>query len=253
VRRRTILLTAFLALALIPALLSGTGRAEPLMLAEDLADEIRVELNDRASYVYSYRYPQADSADPSAELINSFYRYRADDAAGFEIPMNADYYRGQDPSEDITVRITYTVTCNNDDFFSVLLRTEQGELLTFAGHTFSRKDIKPGSSVALPYLLGLLQSDETDTWLQDRQTAKADALVREMVWDRLGDLTAENPEIRLPETMEEEALDYAFFPEEDFYLDETGNPVFYLQPGFAEGTDELLCFPISIEEILDEM
>ena len=39
-RRRTILLTAFLALALIPALLSGTGRAEPLMLAEDLADEI---------------------------------------------------------------------------------------------------------------------------------------------------------------------------------------------------------------------
>jgi hypothetical protein len=53
--------------------------------------------------------------------------------------------------------------------------------------------------------------------------------------------------------MEEEALDYAFFPEEDFYLDETGNPVFYLQPGFAEGTDELLCFPISIEEILDEM
>ena len=107
--------------------------------------------------------------------------------------------------------------------------------------------------MALPYLLGLLQSDETDTWLQDRQTAKADALVREMVWDRLGDLTAENPEIRLPETMEEEALDYAFFPEEDFYLDETGNPVFYLQPGFAEGTDELLCFPISIEEILDEM
>ena len=48
-------------------------------------------------------------------------------------------------------------------------------------------------------------------------------------------------------------LDSYVFPEEDFYLDETGNPVFYLQPGFAEGTDELLRFPISIEEILDEM
>ena len=248
-RRRTILLTAFLALALIPALLSGTGRAEPLMLAEDLADEIRVELNDRASYVYSYRYPQADSADPSAELINSFYRYRADDAAGFEIPMNADYYRGQDPSEDITVRITYTVTCNNDDFFSVLLRTEQGELLTFAGHTFSRKDIKPGSSVALPYLLGLLESDETDTWLQDRQTAKADALVREMVWERLHDMEG----LELYPDLDRESVEYFFFPEEDFYLDETENPVFYLQPGFAEDSDRLIEFPISVEEILDEM
>ncbi len=220
--------------------------ADPLTLSEDLTEDIRVPLNDRADYVYSFHYPQVDPSDPSAELINTFYRYRADDATGFEVPMNADYYRGQDPTEDVTVRITYEVTCNNDDFFSVLIHTVQGELETWAGHTFSRKDLKPGLSVALPYLLGMLENGESDVWLQDRQTGKADAAVREMVWERLQDMDG------LREDLEEESLEYGFFPEEDFYLDETGNPVFYLQPGFATDGTELLVFPISVEEILDE-
>ena len=55
----------------------------------------------------------------------------------------------------------------------------------------------------------------------------------------------------------EETLSYIFFPEENFYLDEDGNPVFYLQPAdvFAdvpEGTD-LFTFPIDLEDILDEL
>lgn len=195
--------------------------------------------------MYSFRYPQVDPSDPSAERINAFYQYRADDAVGFDVPMNADYYRTLDPEEDVTVRIDYQVTCNNEDFFSVLIRTVQGDLETWAGHTFSRKDLKPGLSVALPYLLGILDSAETDTWLQDRQTGKADSLVREMVWERL-------EEMGITDGLEEEMLEYGFFPEEDFYLDETGNPVFYLQPGFAED-GEALTFPLSIEEIRDEM
>ena len=223
--------------------------AEPLTLGPDLADEVRVDLGGEADYVYSYRYPQVDTEDPSAELINGFYQYKAEDAVGFEIPMNADYYRGQGLTEDETVRIDYQVTCNTDDFFGVLIHMVQGELQTYTGHTFSRRDLRPGSSVALPYLLGLLESDENDTWLQDRQTARADALVRDMVWERLQ--ATEGP--ALYEDMERESLEYFFFPEEDFYLDEEANPVFYLQPGFAEDSDRLLTFPISVEEILDEM
>ena len=230
-------------------LLAGSALAEPLALAPDLAEEVRVPLNGTAEYVYSYRYPQVDSDDPSAELINTFYQYLADDAVGFEVPMNADYYRSEGTAEDVQVRIEYEVTCNSDDFFSVLVSTAQGGLRTWAGHTFSRKGIKPGSSVALPYLLGLLESGETDTWLQDRQTARADALVRQMVWEKLQEMD----NIALSEDMDEEALEYGFFPEEDFYLDETGNPVFYLQPGMAEESERLMTIPISIEEILDEM
>ena len=236
-------------MALLMAWICLPALAEPLSLGEDLQAEVREELNDSAAYIYRYSYPQVDPEEPSAELINSFYRYEAEDAEGFEIPMNADYYRTLDPEEDILVEITYEVTCNNDDFFSVLVHTQQEDLNTWTGHTFSRKDIKPGSSVALPYLLGILDSGETDTWLQDRQTAKADALVREMMWDFLQEL----PEGVLYEDFEKEQLEYGFFPEEDFYLDETGNPVFYLQPGFAGNSGDLITFPVSIEEIMDEM
>ena len=230
-------------------LMAGPAAAEPLKMAADLAESVTAGLNEKASYIYTYAYPQVDPSDPSAELINTFYQYKAGDAKDFEIPMNADYYRKQDPEADITVIISYRVTCNNDDFFSVLIQTEQGSTKTVAGHTFSRKNIRPGSSVALPYLLGILESGETDTWLQDRQTARADALVREMILDRLQE--AEGAETR--EDLTEEALEYGFFPEEDFYLDETGNPVFYLQPGFADDSGEPLLFPVSIDEILDEM
>ena len=229
-------------------LLITAANAEPLSLTEDLTDTIRIDLNEKAAYIYTFAYPQADERDPSAELINTFYQHAARDAAEFEVPMNADYYRGQDLQENITVEISYQVTCNNDDFFSVLIHTYQGDLETYAGHTFSRKGLKPGSSVALPYLLGLLENGESDTWLQERQTGKADQLVREMIWERLREMDAE-----LYPDLEEESLEYGFFPEEDFYLDQEGNPVFYLQPGFAEDSGSLLVFPVAIEEILDEM
>ena len=70
-----------------------------------------------------------------------------------------------------------------------------------------------------------------------------------MIMERLRD----SDDVELCEDFDEETLEFFFFPEEDFYLDETGNPVFYLQPGMAEDSDRLLRFPITIEEILDEM
>ena len=185
----------------------------------------------------------------TAEAINAFYQYRVDDTLNFEVPMNADYYRGQDPEKDVTVDVSYRVTCNSDAFFSILITTRQDGLTTCAGHTFSRTDVRAGSTVALRYLLGLLETGEKDTWLQDRQTARADALVREMVWERL----QETDGAELYDGLDRESLEYGFFPEEDFYLDETGNPVFYLEPGFAKDGGEPLLFPISIAEILDEM
>jgi len=89
-----------------------------------------------------------------------------------------------------------------------------------------------------------------DTWLQERQTEKADACVRALIWERIED----NPE-DLPyfDTFTEEDLARIFYPEEDFYLDENGNPVFYLQPGFAMEGGGLTEIPITLEEILDEM
>ncbi len=229
--------------------------ADPLVLRDDLSGEVVIPLEPEGkgshTYTYAYCYPQVDDTDPSAGLINQFYSYKVSDAVDFEIPMMADYYASAEPGDNVYVRISYEVTCNNENFFSVLIRTEGNDYLTFNGHTFSRKDIKPGSSVALPYLLGILKSDESDTWLQDRQTARADELVRSLVWSRL---EKNREELGIYEDYTKELFEVSFYPEEDFYLDENGDPVFYLEPGTAADISRgLLTFPISLWDIEDEM
>ena len=222
--------------------------AEPLKFAPDLEDCIRIKLNEQAEYIYSFCYPQVEAADEASELINSFYQYKADDARNFEIPMNADYYRTQNVTEDVTTEIAYSVTCNNDDFFSALISSRQDSRTFYAGYTFTRSDLKKGTAISLPYLLGLLDSKEDDEWLRERQTARAEEAVRRLVWNQMKEM--KDTDLR-PELKEE--LEFVFFPEEDFYLNEDGSPVFYLQPGVVDESDALMTFPFTIEEILDEM
>ena len=105
----------------------------------------------------------------------------------------------------------------------------------------------------LPKVLGILSADESEEWLQNRQTEKADKLIREMVWNMIEENEAGIDYAGLTE----DYLAGIFFPEENFYLDENGDPVFYLQPEdvYEEVPDnaELLIFPISLEDILDEL
>ena len=242
-----------LSLLLALALLCAAALADPLPLGEDLADSVRIpydaENPEAGAYTYSYRYPHIDESDPDAYLVNAFYDYAVSDALGFEVPMNADYFAST--GEDASKAISYQLTCNNDAYFSILLRTEEtmeGQtVVTWTGHVFSRAEGNPGSTLTLPQLMSILSTRESDTWLQDRQTAKMDALVRGLVWDRLR-------EGEIPAELDEETFAACFFPEEDYYLDENGDPVFYLQPGTAAPEEAgLLTFPISMEELLDEL
>ncbi len=225
--------------------------AEPLALSEDLAGTVSLPIGEGRTYTYTYAYPQVDESDPAGAVINAFYSYRVSDTLDFEVPLMADYYAAAGGTESISVTVGYTITCNNDAYFSVLLKTEGNDFQTCTGHTFSRTDLKPGSSVALPYLLGILANDESDTWLQERQTAKADALVRELVWKQLEE---RREELGIDPAFTEEIFTLYFYPEEDFYLDEKGDPVFYLEPGLAADAEKgLLTFPVSLEDILDEL
>ena len=52
----------------------------------------------------------------------------------------------------------------------------------------------------------------------------------------------------------EEYLAEDLNPEEDYYLDEDGEPVFYINPGIAAPQEcGLLTFPLTLEEIDDEL
>ena len=255
-RNRSFLLRLAALLAGAVCLVSS-ALCEPLPLAEDLKETLILRYDEDApdspAFEYSYVFPRADESDPTAYLVNEYYDYQVRDTADFTFPILADYYR--DTGMPASIRITYEVTCNNDEYFSVLLKHEESfdgmTTLIWEGHVFSRLHGVPGSTYTLPELLGFLSADENDSWLEERQTAKADALIRETVWRRI----QENADgIPWYEDLTWEAFSSFFVPEEDFYLDETANPVFFLQPGAAAPESAgLLTFPLSIEEILDEM
>ena len=104
---------------------------------------------------------------------------------------------------------------------------------------------------SLPNILGILDPGESDDWLEERQARKACEAVRDLVWDAI----LENPdEIPSDPDLPKEDLELIFDPELDFWLDETGNPVFFILPGRAADEEfGLLTFPVSLEEIRDEM
>ena len=242
----------FLSLLLISVLLGSAALADPLTLLDDYTEYYEDEY-DGGTFVCSYRYPHVDESAEGGAEINAFYDYLLSDTLSNYVPMFQDAYEG----EDASITADYTITCNSDEFFSVLVRTEKinpdQALIYWEAHVFSRTE-SGGTTYTLPKYLGILESDENDTWMQDRQTGKADTLVREMVWDMIQENEAG---IEYRDDFDEESLSKVFFPEEDFYLDETGNPVFYLQPGdvYDEVPENagLITFPILREDILDEM
>ena len=85
----------------------------------------------------------------------------------------------------------------------------------------------------------------------DRQSNKASDIVLEIIMDRI----FENPD-DLP-YYDEVTFDYLqlyISPQEDFYLDENGDPVFFVSPGtIADESLGYIVFPVSLEDILDEL
>lgn len=247
-----------LALLLMLMLSISTALAEPLPLGEMLSGTVTwPEEADEVSarYVYRYQYPTIIGEDDVSQLINAFYGYLVDDALAFAVPMAAELLDENGPQA--YTNITSEITCNNDDWLSVKVTTESfmGAAVStiVAGHSFARAGGKAGTVVSLPYLLGMLAADETDTWLQERQTAKADTLVRRLIWEIMQEQLADGA-VAYYDDLTFDVLEANFYPEEDFYLDENGNPVFFLQEALvAPATEGILCFPFTMEELLDEL
>lgn len=249
----------FLSLLLfIPA-----ASADPLPLAEeDLTDTITVFYNGEddsdGRYVWSCRYPViADENDLSAVCINEYYRKKVQEYNAFYAPSQAQAYADQ--YQNVTIGVSYEVTCNNDDCFSVLLhKTEdvEGEVSEiWEGNTFSRKSEMIGSVTSLPTLLGLVDDGESDEWLGNRQSVKVCEVLRSLVWDAV----LENPEgiDYLPDLKEEDLesiIDPDISPDQDYYINEDGDVVFFVLPGRVAPPDAgLITFTFTMEELQDEL
>lgn len=242
-----------IALALLLALTSAS--AETITFADDLTGEYIYPADaseEDARYIYRYCYPQLAGESDLATLINTTYAYTASDAVGFEAPMLATDVQEGDPQK--LVQITYEVTCITEEYLSVAIykrvTVDENTTTVVNGHVFSLTGGKAGMITSLPYILGLLEAGETDEWYLDRQTAKADACVRELIWERL---QSEYGSI-LYDDLTFEEFEAGFYPEEDFYLNQDGDPVFYLMAGsVAEEEEGLLFISISMDELLDEI
>lgn len=249
------LLILLLALTLLP--FSGMAEA-PLTLAEDLTGvytwpEGASEAD--ASYVYRYAYPQFAGESELAMTINEIYKYEVSYALDFDCPMNGSSH----PAEDgqMLVDITYEVTHLSDKYLSIRIDkvvTVGGQSVrVIKANSFALTGSHAGTVTALPYLLGVITKDTADEWLIERQTAKVDACAREMVWALIeADMKKEGSPLYGDMTFEE--FEWGFYPEEDFYLDEAGNFVFFVQEGtIAPSEAGHFLYTITVDELLDEI
>lgn len=207
-----------------------------------------------ALYIYRYRYPQIAGESDLAAMINTTYLYTAEDALGFEAPMLATELMPGDPQK--VVDISYEVTCLTESHLSLKITkrvTVAGtETLVTSGHVIALTGSGMGRIVNLPVMLGLLDPDETDEWLLTRQTRKADTYAREIVWARLQ--SSSGGAYTLYDDLTFEEFEQSFYPEEDFYLSESGDLCFFLQPGVIAPEEQgEVSVIVTVRELLDAM
>ncbi len=210
---------------------------------------------DDAQYVYRYSYPTVQGDDTAAKLINGVFEFMVEDAYSFRVPMDVEGLTGEGPQH--YKNISYEISCHTEDYLSVTLHTEAftglSSAQSIAGYTFLLTGEDAGKVVYLPQLLGLLDVDETDDWLIERQTIKADECVRELVWEIIEEQISDGTAVYDPD-LTYELFSWNFYPEVDFYMNDAGDLVFYIQEALiAPASEGVLLFPFTLEELLDEI
>ncbi len=241
-------LILLLGLATLPA------SAQPLALTQPLAGEVAYPEGstvDNAAFLLTYAYPQVAPGTETDNIINVYYQEAVEELLQIVAPMLYDEASGgMDAGISAYMHISFQVTANTDDFFSVVLSQEQfmgvAEWQTIQANVFARGGDSAGGLVTLPTVLGFSQEDEVAA------TNLVDTVYR-LVWDIIVE-QMQTGTVEYYEELTEENLFAEFYPENDFYLDDQGNIVFFAQPStLASGAAGLLTFPFSPAELMSEM
>ena len=205
---------------------------------------------ENAQFIYDYDLPQVVSTHPASEGINLFYQSYLSDELAFRVPILAESYAGSKP---VRCTVRSRITCSSEDYFCVLMTMEmdfgEDRGCILSSHLFPLTGARSGLAGNLLTYLGILKGGESDTWLENRQTSKVNACVRGLVLEFLRS-SGSVPE----EDLDPGLLEAGFFPDEDFYLDETGEPVFFIQGGLlTEDPLVPLFIPLTRSRILDEL
>ena len=127
--------------------------------------------------------------------------------------------------------------------YTVVEETGNGLHETLHAQTYARDGLYAGQELTLTRLLGLEQDG-------DEEPSIASQLVYDLIW-QIVEADRQNIESEYLEELSRADFENAFFPERDFYLDEDGNAVFFIQTGeIAVEAAGVLIFPFSPAELL---
>ena len=190
-------------------------------------------------YYYTYTVPEVKGSGALSEELNHYFDTAIGEMVNLVLPMFTVDMPGDGRNE---ISDLYEITCNNDEFFSFLLRrstlSEGKEVLSLQSAVFAVSGQYTGESLTLRGLAREIGESSSqiaglvirDIWrkIEERMKAGDWAVRKEMSFDLLSG---------------------EFFPETHFFADEQGNIVFYLQPGLLGLGEEMAVFTYTPEEL----
>ena len=211
-RSCAVLALAVLALAIVPG-----AMAEYKVTSQ--TGEIYFPNENNWTYHFTYAYPRIEAEDYAAILINETFDEVLNEWAALYLPMFAD---APDMifGEKNKVIHGFTVTCNNDRFFSVILTRSQPQddttVLTMEPLVFDVGGEYQGETLTLR---GLVMVGESSGEISDA--------VLPVIWQEF--LKLQENGAALPDVTQEQFYE-AFSPMENFYADQEGRAVFFIPP-----------------------
>ena len=202
---------------------------EGLRLADPLEGIWKPADVPQASFMY--RFPQFEADDERAVLINQHYQTYAINGLEGLLPDSLAY-------------VDYEMISENERYLSVLLRFQSeggmGLSETIHADTFALDGIYAGQKITLSQLLGM----------EEIAQAHLSETVSHLIW-QIVERDSMNAEGDYPEGITIDDVNAAVNPQQDFYLDQDGNVVFYIQSGELAGEIAgILTFPFAPSELM---
>ncbi|HPF87318.1 MAG TPA: hypothetical protein PK537_04590 [Candidatus Limiplasma sp.] len=235
-------------------LLLVTGAvAQTVPQAEPLCGEVfypQGSTANTASFVFRYQLPQFSSDQPQCDAINACFATYADTLISTVIPDTVSTLDTlpADGEPAYSVELNYSVTASTDAYLSVLLVSQKflGNTLleSWEAKVFAVSGIYAGQQISLSQAIGLEQTEG------EQAADTASELVYGLVWQIVQYEIGAMQKAYFPDVTEDD-LRRVFAPQTDFYLDENGNLVFFIQAGTIAGEVEgVLTYPFMAAELL---
>ena len=222
-------------------LLTALLLCQPLLgLTEETAAALQIEDRVGERSGASFSLPQFGGET----LINQYYLELAARLEAGQLPPGAAWSAEDDGEEPENWVLDYEITRNDAEYLSVVLHLRQlsggGETETLSADTFLRGEVP--RRLTLSELLGA-------------EAADGDANVADLVYDLSWEIVQvgmENVEGDYLDSLTLDSVRSALDPETDFYLDDNGNIVFFIEPGLLAGEIAgVLLYPFSPYELGD--